>query len=32
VIPVVYSLLDRKKFHPGTAGAMPRAAAEPAGG
>jgi HAE1 family hydrophobic/amphiphilic exporter-1 len=32
VIPVVYSLLDRKKFHPGTAGAMSRIATEPAGG
>ena len=31
VIPVVYSLLDRKKFHPGTAGTMARVAAEPAG-
>ncbi len=32
VIPVVYSLLDRKRFHAGTAGAMPRVAAETAGG
>jgi HAE1 family hydrophobic/amphiphilic exporter-1 len=32
VIPVVYSLLDRKQFHPGIAGAMPRVATESGGG
>ncbi len=32
VIPVVYSLLDRKKFQPSAAGIMPRAAPEPRGG
>jgi HAE1 family hydrophobic/amphiphilic exporter-1 len=32
VIPVVYSLLDRKKFQPGTAGVMPRVATESGGG
>lgn len=32
VIPVVYSLLDRKKFQPRTAGAIPRVATESAGG
>jgi HAE1 family hydrophobic/amphiphilic exporter-1 len=32
VIPVVYSLLDRKKFQPSGAGVMPRAATESGGG
>jgi HAE1 family hydrophobic/amphiphilic exporter-1 len=32
VIPVVYSLLDRKKFHPARAGALPRVAPEHGGG
>ncbi len=32
VIPVVYSLLDRKKFQPSGAGVMPRVATESGGG
>ena len=32
VIPVVYSLLDRKKFQRGAAGALPRVATESPGG
>ena len=32
VIPVVYSLLDRKKFQPARAGALPRVAPEHGGG
>ncbi len=32
VIPVVYSLLDRKKFQPSAAGIMPRVATESGGG